>query len=89
MLDFKTLLHYNQLKQTRETKQMYKVITTVIKDEDNKEISSYGIKSDNLVFKDISTDYKKINQLCALCNKLELSELHIKDVIDDFLYDNQ
>ncbi len=34
---------------------------------------------------DISGDYEKISTLAALCNQLELSPLHLCDVVEDFL----
>ncbi len=34
---------------------------------------------------DVSEDYAKISELVGLCNENELSVLHIRDVIEDFL----
>ncbi len=36
---------------------------------------------------DITCSYPKIKKLCSLCNQLEVSPLHIDDVIEDFLCD--
>ncbi len=34
---------------------------------------------------DISVDYEKISTLVTLCNQLELSPIHLWDVVEDFL----
>ncbi len=34
---------------------------------------------------DITVDYAKISALVALCNQLELSPIHLRDVVEDFL----
>ena len=47
----------------------------------------YGIECDKYCFDDISTDRDKIERLCHLCNSLELSDDHLKDVVEDFLFD--
>ena len=36
-------------------------------------------------FSDITLDRDKAARLVKLCNKLQLSPIHLKDVIDDFL----
>lgn len=51
----------------------------------------YGItlKSDvsqcAVSFSDITVDREEAARLVELCNKLQLSPIHLKDVIDDFL----
>ena len=51
--------------------------------------TGYGIeyRSRNQVirFEDLTTDLLSITDLISLCNKLELSPLHLEDVVDDFL----
>ena len=37
------------------------------------------------LIQDITTDKNALNKLINLCNSLELSPLHIRDVIEDFL----
>ena len=64
---------------------MYRLNQTIIKDEDEKECDTYGISFDDIVIEDISINKQKIEKLVNLCNELELSPIHIYDVIDDFL----
>ena len=57
------------------------------------EIPTYGIlvcpKTDERVplieIRDVTLDASALSALVALCNLLELSPLHLRDVIDDFL----
>ena len=61
-----------------------------LQSEDNISYISYGIDivSDNTILKsikDVSLQKKPLEELITLCNELRLSELHIYDVIDDFL----
>lgn len=63
-------------------------ITEKLSHSDDK-LTTYGIKSQNLTFDDISCDFEKINALCELCNRLELDECHLADVIEDFLVDHE
>jgi len=34
---------------------------------------------------DLSTDKDRVQQLAALCTELQISPMHLRDVIDDFL----
>ncbi len=34
---------------------------------------------------DITTDEKALSELVSLCNRLELSTVHLNDVVEDFL----
>jgi len=34
---------------------------------------------------DVSDDREKVEMLAALCNKLDLSPLHLRDIVEDFL----
>lgn len=36
---------------------------------------------------DITSDKQALTELVALCNRLKLSTIHLRDVIDDFLAD--
>ena len=36
---------------------------------------------------DVTSDKKALSELVALCNRLELSLIHLDDVIEDFLAD--
>ncbi len=67
---------------------MYKVTETVIKAEDDTSRITYGIKSENFSFNDLSCDKNKIEKLCQMCNDKDLNECHISDIIQDFLVFN-
>ena len=51
--------------------------------------TGYGIEyrspSQVIRFEDLTTDLISITNLITLCNKLELSSIHLEDVVDDFL----
>lgn len=47
----------------------------------------YGIKSKNKQYNSLSRDKYAVQRLCELCNELKLDEVHIGDVIEDFLSD--
>ena len=34
---------------------------------------------------DVTTDKRALNELVSLCNRLELSTIHLLDVVEDFL----
>jgi len=46
---------------------------------------SYGIKTEGYYIGDISTDFKSVEELAHLCNTYELSTMHLKDVVEDWL----
>ena len=46
---------------------------------------SYGIKSHSYAIPDLSTDRRAVEELVALCNRLDLSEIHLLDVAEDFV----
>ena len=58
---------------------------------DTKEHIGYGIlyrsKEDTIMMEDLSLDSKKVSSLIDICNSLELSPLHLWDVVNDFLAD--
>lgn len=48
----------------------------------------YGIahtEDSSLSFEDLTTDLIAITKLVKLCNELDLSPIHLKDVVEDFL----
>ena len=67
---------------------MYKIITVIKTDENNKEIIFYGIESSNVCYPDLTTDYNAIDCLCKLCNKYEIDAFQLKYIIEDFLNSN-
>ncbi len=71
-------------------KYTYHIRTDIIKDEEGKEQPVYGIEVwlEEAVVRaipDLMTDFNRINHLVVLCNKLELSPIHLSDVIEDEL----
>ncbi len=64
---------------------MYCVVSREYISETNKKITMYGIKSDNLEFDCISENKTSIEELCRKCNECMLSEIHIREVIEDFI----
>lgn len=76
----------------RKTRYRYVPVQEPLKDEDGNGYVSYGISirsvEDELAFvSDISTDFDKVRQLADLCTEQELDPIHLNDVIEDFLVD--
>ncbi len=69
----------------------YKLITQNLMNEEGKSYTTYGIKltcGKNIrTFNDISTDKASIEKLIHKFNTYNLSQLHIEDAIENFLYD--
>ena len=65
----------------------YTINESKVTNEENEIILSYGISFGEKQIKDISVNKTKIETLINLCNKNNLSPIHIYDVIDDFLVD--
>ena len=65
----------------------YTINESKITNEENETILSYGISFGETHIKDISVNKSKIKTLVNLCNKNNLSLIHIYDVVDDFLVD--
>lgn len=65
----------------------YTINESKITNEENETILSYGISFGKTHIKDISVNKSKIKTLVNLCNKNNLSPIHIYDVVDDFLVD--
>ena len=66
---------------------MFKINEDIIINEDGKSIKTYGITCNDLIIKDISIDKQKVETLIDLCNKNQVSPIHLEDIIDDFLVD--
>ena len=68
----------------------YKIREDLLSSEEYGCYKSYGIDvlSNKAVIKsikDISLKKKPLKKLMQMCNRLKLSEIHINDVIEDFL----
>lgn len=52
-------------------------------------VTTFGIQTTNLknniIIKDISTSIEKVNCLVKLCNDNNVSPIHLKDIIDDYI----
>ena len=52
---------------------------------DGKWYTVYGIACDRVVISNVTADADRLRGLIALCNALELSPLHLPEVVEDFL----
>ncbi len=64
---------------------MYYVIKSEYVTDSNEKITVYGIKSENISFENVTVSKARVEELCKKCNECKLSEIHIKDVINDFI----
>ena len=67
---------------------MYNINSSKIKDEQGVSYDTYGISYEDIEIQDVSTDKTKVEKLVNLCNELDLSPIHLNDVLEDFLVDN-
>ncbi len=61
---------------------------TVVKDTvtvDGAEYATYGIRCNTKVIRDISTDCDFINELVRVLNDNCVSDIHFRDVVEDFM----
>ena len=65
----------------------YQIIKTQINLE-NSQITSYGIKSDEAVIMDISTNKSYVKSIVKALNKNNVSETHLNDIVEDYLASN-
>ena len=63
---------------------MYEICESIISAED-KTVKTYGLKYGSVKIEDISTDEREVAKLIASLNRLDVSPVHIYDIIDDFL----
>lgn len=64
---------------------MYVVCRYTFVDEDTVTHCVYGIVGDGAMIRDISTNRDEVEALAILCNRLSLSPLHLRDVVEDWL----
>ena len=65
---------------------MWRIIETKVCLENNC-VKSYGIGGETVEINDISTVKEEIEEFVELLNKLEASEIHAYDLVEDFLGD--
>lgn len=58
-------------------------ITQSIRYAEGKEFTAYGIKGENVMFEDVSTDRKKVEEMIDRLNREELEECHFMYFIED------
>ena len=63
---------------------MYEIVKEKTKNKEGKEVEIYGIGNNTITIPAITEKKDKLLELCKLCNKLDLSPLHLADVIEDF-----
>lgn len=51
----------------------------------NPHIYTYGIKYDDHLIEDISTDKNIVLNMCDIFNRANLSPIHFKDAVEDFM----
>ena len=66
---------------------MYKIKEKLVTNDNNQTYTSFGIEypEENLYIPDIFSDRKCAEDFIALCNRLDLSPVHIFDVLEDIL----
>ncbi len=65
-------------------KEKYSMISDIITIK-NSTHTTYGIKCDIEVIRDISTDCDYVKELVKALNDNDVSYIHFRDIIDDFL----
>ena len=66
---------------------MYTICETVIETEDHDHRKLYGIMCENRRIDGVTPDRRKMERLVELCSRLELSPIHMDNVVEDFLND--
>ncbi len=64
---------------------MWKIVSTRIATENGKEVETYGIRRGGTVVADVSLCKSDIQEFVELLNRLDASEIHARDLVEDFL----
>lgn len=66
---------------------MYKVTQDLVTNENDQTYTAFGIEypEEDLYIPDVFFDRERAEEFVALCNKLDLTPLHIFDVLEDIL----
>lgn len=66
---------------------MYSIIHINYTSDDHIDYIGYGIRDNDsdLLINDITTDKKKLEELVDTMNRLQVSPIHVRDIIEDFL----
>ena len=50
-------------------------------------VDKSNLTGDGVTYNDISTNKEQVERLVLLCNEFKLCPIHLKDVIEDFLFE--
>lgn len=64
---------------------MWKMISTRVIDDSGKEVETFGISRGSTVVEDITVRRSDIEEFVDLLNRLDASEIHAYDLVEDFL----
>lgn len=64
---------------------MWQMTTARVQSESGEMLETYGVRINSTVIDDISLDKQEIQEFVELLNRLDASELHASDLIEDFL----
>lgn len=64
---------------------MWKMISTRIRTESGEEVETYGISCGGTTVPDVSLCRSDIQDFVELLNRLDASEIHARDLVEDFL----
>lgn len=77
------------IKSNTSEKNQYRVVQTKEIVDGIGEVETYGIElisqNESVLITDVSTDLDRITMLVTLLNRNSVSEVHLRDIIDDFL----
>lgn len=77
------------IKSNTSEKYQYRVVQTKEIVDGVGEVETYGIElisqNESVLIADLSTDLDRITMLVTLLNRNSVSEVHLRDIIDDFL----
>lgn len=64
---------------------MYQLVSDIYLNGDNTRYVGFGIATDGYYIGDISTARESVEKLVHLCNTYELSNIHLMDVVEDWM----
>lgn len=64
---------------------MWQLTTARVRSESGEMFESYGIKINSTVIDDISFDKQEIEEFVELLNRLDASEVHAYELVENFL----
>ena len=64
---------------------MYTINKRTIIDENKKQHVLYGIENEKVSYNELNSDKEKVENLCEVCNRLNVSLDELPYILDDFL----